>query len=453
MIYSVLLSYLLLVVVLLLLIIRGRNAWIPVFMILIIMMPIVMPSTASNLFLRGSVYRILGIILIIVLFIQSKNSIKIPEIGPIKYYLFFIASCCLSALFSISPIESLFRCFSYAEPLIWFFIALAVSYNYSEGFEKINKALMISLIFVLLIGSIQIVLQKDFLASIEFTQEKFLNEYVMDYIADKRTFSGRITASLGQPVYTAFFFIAVSVVPLYYFLTQNSNRLVYLLIILLLTLNIYTTGTRASYPVILFILLALILKYGIRNPRLIIFIVILVTLFGGFIITNETIDFLKQSYDISHINEANINTFLRIELTLRLLKLGLEKPFLGNGPGIIQKSSTGSEVSYMSTLEGLSGQENHFLVIFADTGFVGLFVYILFLIKLIKMLLKKVEDSENDKIFRFILLIVTIGFFAGSATVANLNTVPMIFLLILYGGFLGSQNRKLDKRLVNYDKI
>ena len=114
-----------------------------------------------------------------------------------------------------------------------------------------------------------------------------------------------------------------SVVPLYYFVTRSKWRIAFILVILLLVLNVYTTGTRASYPVILFVLSVLVLRFSRQAPRVAIMGGILAIVFAGFVVKKETVEYLKDSVDFTTVSDANANSLFRLELSARLFELGL----------------------------------------------------------------------------------------------------------------------------------
>jgi O-antigen ligase len=184
------------------------------------------------------------------------------------------------------------------------------------------------------------------------------------------------------------------------------------------------------------------LKYGMRSLKIVLLVAFVVFIFGTFALQEETIEYLARSFDLSEANEANANAFQRLQLTFGLLRLALDHLWFGLGPGMIQKASVGALVSYDVKFEGLAGMENHFLGIFADTGIVGLSVYLLFMIQWFLSLRRGSASLPNEiDTYRSLLFIVLLFFFLGSFTVSNVVSVPMIFLFISYGLYVGKVKR------------
>lgn len=408
----------------------------------IIFIPVLVPSVASDMFLRGSVFRLVGSGILIASLVYRNRGIEIPTLGPLIFYLLFVAVCLVSASMSASPLESTLRVVTYLEPFAFFLLALIVAFNFADGFGKINKWTLLSLLIVGGYGIVQVITQRDFLAEINFTRPMSFLGNGISYINDTRTFSGRVTSFLAQPVYTAFFFIVASTVPLYWFMTARK-KIIPAVIMIVLALLIYVTGTRAAYVVFVLILAFLIAWFRRRGLKIAVLVSVLAFVFLEFLASQRTLDYLGDSFDFTEQNQANVNALSRIDLTERLYILAQKSIWLGFGPGIIQKAATGGgEVSYSSQFAGMGGQENQYFTILADTGVLGLLAYVSFLVSWFYVLFKSRPDiPEELRIYGKILAFVSLGFFVGSLTVSNLTSVPMFGLFILYGGYIGALER------------
>jgi O-antigen ligase len=422
---------------------KGRGLGL-VLMLSIIFIPILVPSTASDVFLRGNIFRFVGIcIFFFILALSRSKKIHVPPLGPFSYYLLYVAVCLLSALVSADPAEAVFRSLTYLEPFAFFLLTLVVSYNDADGFQRIVRWVFLSTLIVVVYGLIQLLTQRDFLSEAGFTNQMSFLGAPINYLADRRTFSGRITTFLAQPVFAAFFFIVALIVALFYFLRDKPRKLFSALSVFSLILLTYTTGTRSAYIVLLLVFFLLFLIYGKRNLRFVALIILVAYVFVGFIISPDVFIYLKDSFDISGANKANVNALQRLDLTGRLYALALKNMWLGFGPGLIQKASIGTTLAYNPAFEGLGGQENQFFVILADTGLFGFAAYALFLWKWFSTVLRKEPNIKNDlKTFKILLAIVSASFFAGSLTVSNLTSVPMTFLFILFAAYYGRMEKE-----------
>ncbi|MEM2786125.1 MAG: O-antigen ligase family protein [Candidatus Nitrosotenuis sp.] len=419
-----------------------------VFTIIIVTMPILAPSVASQVFLRGNIYRLISVVIVLVLTLRFDSLWKtVANLWFVRLYLAFLVVCLISAMVSVEPVESVFRSLTYLEPLFYFFLAFVVAHEFPKGFEVGNKAIFTSLVMALAYGVFQIITQSDPLLEIGFRNHMTTTLFNVNYLEDKRTFSGRITSVFGQPVYAAFFFIATSHVLFYKFITARRGHFFHLALVFILLLAIFTTGTRAAYVVIALVLFLVMLHHGLRSLKFVFSVAIVVLLFVGVVLQDETVEYVRRSFDLSRADEFNANAFQRLALTGRLLELALESPSLGLGPGYVQKAATGTLTSYNPGFEGLGGQENHFFVILADTGVVGTVVYLMFLWTWFASL-KRVNRGISSSLdtYRSLLLIVLFCFFLGSFTVANLVSVPMIFLFVSYGLYVGkvAQNSEIE---------
>lgn len=435
------LSWLILLFIISLILFNPKKGFEKSFLVLIFFLPIFASSKTTEYFLRGTVIRAL-IIIIFICFLFKYKKLKIPKIGPFKYYLLFIFISIISALLSNYPGESLLRALTLFQSFILFLLSLVISYNYQHGFQKINKYLYLGFVVTLLIGLGELITQNKFLFELGFVPE-----YSVNYLNEIRTFSGRISSFIGQPVYASFYFMICLIFPFYLLLTNKNtkNKIIQIIIISVALLCIYTTGTRASYPVVIFILIMLMLKFSKKNKTILIFSLILfISLF--YIFSNILVkdrEFLRNSFDLKYDTEANINLRSRIELSSRLFEISKSNFLLGYGPGNVQKAAFGERLPYDSNFEGLAGLENHYLTILADTGFLGFFIYLLFILFLtIQLYLIKKEEEFYLSMYKYLLFIMLISLMIVSFTALNLVSLPMSILSILIGNYFGKFKRQ-----------
>ncbi|MDP1623925.1 MAG: O-antigen ligase family protein [Bacteroidales bacterium] len=378
---------------------------------------------------------------------MDNSQLSRPSLGPFNYYLVFIGFCLVSSLISKYPLEASLRSFTFIEPMLFFFFALVISANYANGFKDINKILYAGLLVTIVFAVIELITQKKILYD-----AGFVPKYSLVYQNELRTFSGRISSFIGQPIYAALYFFVALCIPVYLYIVSKSvtKKFGYILIILLLLLIMYATGTRAVIPaIVLFFLFAGLSFTKEKSSVLVISTVII--LVSATIIVQYVPGFVKyqqDSFTLKESNESNANLLARISIAEQMFKLFQKNIYFGNGPGNIQKEAAGFMVSYSSSREGLYGQENHFLAILSDTGIFGFTAYLIFLISSLYYLFRKQKNglgiiqSQELNAYRKMVVITYILFLAVSFSVSTISSLPNFVISILIGNYLGKLFRE-----------
>jgi len=435
-----LLSWIIIIIVFIMLL---SNRYYELILFVIFIIPFFSITETKEIFLRGNVVRPAILLTIISLFF-NKNHFIIPHLGVINTYIYFIIFSIISGLLSLYPLEAVYRAITWVVPYLCIIFSIVISYNFEDGFDRINKTIILSSLIVLLFAIQEIITQTHILYDLGFTRS-----YSVSYILEKRFFSlGRVSSFIGQPVYTAFYFLVILTLALFYYRSSSRNRKIYYLIFsIIIFITSILTGTRAilishfTFIILYFVLFNRYYKLKIILGLVLVGIILYLSLPK---ISNELF-YLNESFTMSTYTEKNANFIQRIELSNRLINLAGQNILFGFGPGIIQKMAFGDYLSYNFQFEGLAGLENHFAVILADTGLIGFIFYMFFIFKNFRFII--ISKSKINKLmyYREILLALLPAFFIGSFTVYNLSSVPMLILLLMVGNYYGKFYRELEK--------
>ena len=209
-------SWFLLFTILMLAFIPGKKAIITSVLLLIFFLPLLFATETRDVFLRGNVIRPIIVIIAIKIILDNSELIR-PSLGPFKYYLIFIAFCFISSLLSKYPLEASLRSFTFIEPMLFFFFALVVSANSDNGFKNVNQILYSGLFVTICFAMLELITQKKILYD-----AGFVPKYSLTYQNEFRTFSGRISSFIGQPIYAALYFFVALCIPVYYFIVSSA---------------------------------------------------------------------------------------------------------------------------------------------------------------------------------------------------------------------------------------
>lgn len=380
----------------------------------------------------------------------SKNKLIFPY-KNIKISLFcFIFFGIFSSLLSKYPIESLFRLFTYLEPLFWFVISY-YSFYYWGNIELVKKFFLflnLGIILFLIFGIIEYFYQSNILINYGI-----LIKSDVDYLSEIRFFeSGRLSSTLGQPVYASLFALTgIGIVNFSKRIFYKYSILLNILIILII-LFILLSGTRTSIVgLIIFLIFYFYFNYKLSYKF---FIYLLIFLLFSYLITfilfEELAVYLIESFNISnyYYTKENTNFLFRIDLTLNFLKLAFDNFFIGIGPGVIQKSFF---IFGDYTFYGFTGIENQFATLLLENGILGLIAFSLFLFFMIRELtIAKSNFYKNNDNYFYFLTINVISIFITllilSFTVYITNSIIFFYLFLLIGMILGYFNNQTNAK-------
>lgn len=180
----------------------------------------------------------------------------------------------------------------------------------------------------------------------------------------------------GYSVY--FIFILPFLVQRFFFSTGFVLRALYAALALLAVSGIVYLGSRASFVVVLFVILVLCFQYlRLLKPRLVGFL-----LAGAFLGLLLAVALVPQSYWARQRSMTDTKTSPSISMRLDFLNLSWElfkrKPLLGFGPGAFRDefATTNFALSAYETTEAFRMRaHNTYLEVLVGTGLIGLFFY------------------------------------------------------------------------------
>ena len=176
-------------------------------------------------------------------------------------------------------------------------------------------------------------------------------------------------------------------------LTQNQRwrkifRVLFLLSIIIIIINAIVAGSRQVFLLnipLYFILVSIRYIKKISKAKVMIYAILTIMFFyigNSFLMPLYDTSMLKQRFEMSEYKDD-----YRMTLTEKAITYGTENPFFGIGPGNFQQK----EVSF---------SHNSYTEIFAETGFVGLFLYCSILVSGLYVQLKRYILTK-DKVFLF----------------------------------------------------
>ena len=323
--------------------------------------------------------------------LHGRNRIQYRSPAIVAYFL-FVSAAVLSALASGAPGESLGRAVSYAEPGVWLAIGAACKPERAERQVKyllMGCAIGFALVVILSVPEVQ--QQRNYLV------ESGLVHSDRNYMSDRRLgVSGRVVSTLGQPVYGGIYAL-VCLCALHLLLRRGADRALTRLMLggLLLagSVFLFLTGTRAA---VLGFLLYPALFFGFARDRAALWKVLsFYALCIGAIITvvpGRFLEFFQTSFSLTAATQSSANVIGRLALTKRLFEIFLTHPFLGVGPGYIQKAvySHGA-----GSLLGLEGVENQYALLLAENGLLGFALYGAFAVVVLRAALGNSASKEG----------------------------------------------------------
>jgi O-antigen ligase len=229
-----------------------------------------------------------------------------------------------------------------------------------------------------------------------FLSAMFISEIVswsifMQFIQYKNIPSSDPSAFMHHSLYSIF--LVVTIVLLLYRLKQTNKLFIRIGIYLFLfsaILNLfYNSGRLGQVVLIVILLIWYLLEHGVKIKVLISYIVaIIISLNILYQISPNFHKRLNQSInalnDINNGNYANSSFGIRYNILHISKVLIAHKPILGYGIGADRKNLLDISSNYKQTefFSQLKHMHNGYLQILVDIGFVGLFLFLLFLVKM-----------------------------------------------------------------------
>lgn len=346
----------------------------------------------------------------------------------------FIAVNVLSGLAS-GQIESIFRAFTYIEPLLYYLLTFHVVTLNPANLKQALLAIIWGGLVAALFGLIEIVAQRPIvlLLGIPF----HIPELVGYLLTNRFGLSGRIVSTIGQPVYAALYFTVWLFITVYYvrMFLPKFKWLVYLVVPVGL-LVIFATGTLATFFALAPTLLVLLMLYA-RNVRIVLLLTLAVMLagIGIYLFLPGFLNFVQAAITLDPSQREAANALGRVSLTQGFFEVFLQNPILGNGPGLIQKGAQAGELPQV-----LAGLENQYAVILGDGGLAAGLTYLFFMAMAFR-LAWRIRHSSNRELRAgsSLLFALLIFYFVMAISVMAIVSTANSVLMVVMGGFAATE--------------
>lgn len=344
--------------------------------------------------------------------------------------------------------------------LIWSFITIIPSYNPTEGIIDWYKTLIFIISIINLTLIYRTIKNKQvfyltilFSLSIEsvYIFSKFIELYDF-YAPPLRAYSFiGFTSNLNVSAYS----ILIKIPIVLYVFLKNKNRIVRLWSLILMQIsifNIFIISSRSSILALSLILLLLVsyaiflkLKGNIQEnffyKRLIVFFLFsfLTISFHSLLYTNSDEIRLDKRMTSFDTNDSRSSYNFRIGFYKEAIQGFKDNPFFGVGIGNWKIFSIKYGSNRIREYQVPYNAHNDFLQAFAETGFIGGFLYFLILFGPLYILLKKIilgVKSGNEQHEEFILLLAFLIFICDSMfNFPRTRAINMVNLIFIYSYF------------------
>lgn len=399
-------------------------------MAFIVIRPLLDIFTYDDIFslngLRINLASLAGLLIILLtIYLLFKIGIKkIKERGlNVKIFwvwLMFLAINILSFLVSIDYANSLREVVRFLS-IFSFFILGSILINSASSLTKILKSILISALIPALTGIYHLI---------------FRGSIFVDY-------EGRLAATFAHPNMLAFYLFFVIAIALFIFLygfKKNILSYFYAFLGLLFFVPLMITYTRGAWLALILFLIVI----GIFKFRKILFISILF-----FSLTYISIPSLQSRVNNAfRINDYNSSISWRFDLYRDLWQYSQDRPWLGYGIDNASLVIAQNRDPHLGSAE----PHNDYLKILLETGYIGLIIYLMFLIILVLELFKKykLDQPIRVKYFNFFLIAIVIALSVASFGDNILNDTALQWSLwVVLGAFLSLNSypvRPLEKK-------
>lgn len=316
---------------------------------------------------------------------------KIPGTSLFVYYLVFLFAILLSAVFSDMPLSSLARTLTFIVPLMMGVMVLAAVMEKENGLQMIMRGMIIGSAIVIGYGIVELIIQKNLFL------EMGVLPWEEDYMSDVRFgISGRISSSVGQPIYAALYlFVMLPVILFYkkYYNDNYANKSLYIFLFILGIISILLTGSRSvMLPLAILPLVFLIFRHGTKVFKTKwLYYYIFGFMLLPVLLPKELLNFIIESFkDLNQLNIATTSAlYSRLELSEFFYELFKEHVFFGYGPGFIQKMAANVGMFW-----NLRGMENQYAALLVESGLLGFLAFMVFIFKAIRMSAATCRDNN-----------------------------------------------------------
>lgn len=247
-----------------------------------------------------------------------------------------------------------------------------------------------------------------------------VSEYLSDYSDDINRSMGRIFSTWSHPLYYNFYLGSFFLIVLS--LKNNINKALWYAVSAIILFNILTSGVRTTMVVLIPCVCILFIK-KIKLKTLILGAIISISAVNVvYIISDKYSDYLLSIVDSKKSESVGSNMDMRLEQLEGSVDCIKGNPIFGNGYNWTDyyKLKFGAHPKAI-TFESL------IFVIIADSGLIGFFIWIIFIILLIK-LTKSNFVRTDDRLVMYSL----IAFFITFTIITGLYSCMTLFILVFF---------------------
>lgn len=308
------------------------------------------------------------------IFILSKKGMKVISYifkGPFKFFILYMFYCCVTSLWSLDPIYTLYRSF---ELLIVLFLIGYIIYSINDIFNLKRVALFF--ILISMIGGIGQVLKRGNLSIEAF----HTNTYT-------------IVAAIGIifSYYQYHYFKKLKIIRLY-----NLARITLLISILGLLVG---TSSASNVSFLVGILVLIFLKRGMDKTKFFVILLIIIIINFWYVFSDYLMALLFPNKEMSDIISGTGRTYM----WQYYIDGFLQNPIFGYG------FPSGEKMGSLFGWEVTSSTHNMLLSVAVNTGTIGLILYLIFIKNYTVFLIRKLKISSEVKYSFAIWVIIVIN--------------------------------------------
>jgi len=369
----------------------------------------------------------------------------------------------LTLIWIITKREEIFKTPNFLIIFLFLFISLASILSSQYQFTSLKEWIRIASFFAIYFLTFYLIKSKN---DLQLVQKTFLVSAIIPCfmglwqiitktgLSDESSFL-RIYGNFTQPNVFSYFLVIILTLLIYFFITVNNQKIkkIYLLFIILNFILLILTYSRGAWLAFSTILLLLgVLKYRklLLKSLVIIFLsVVLILSINWFIPKDYNSSSILNFNPSRRITESfslkqNSSISWRIELWGQMLNVFWEKPILGHGIGSFEKESFRKRGFYAGSYEA----HNDYLRLAIELGLVGLTIYILLILIILKNIIKIYKNlyDEDLKIFCLCFLCLFVSLFLASF-IENILRNTIIQWLFWSWAALVFKSQKIEQKL------
>lgn len=353
----------------------------------------------------------------------------------------FIGSQFLALLFSLNKLISVKHFFMKVEFILLFFITLTI-FRSIDDIKKIVRFWIVSCFFVNLYGILENIVGRNYLYELNLIPTN-IAYYIRD---DIRGGFGRSSSIFGQPIAYGFYLIILFY--FYIFLLKQGmlKRSWYIVLNIIHIIAIFLTISRSIWVAFIISLFFFTSLWGFRRksyfaqilPIILIGILLLFPLSRG-----KLYDFAARSFSSYYEESSNIRA--RIGMIKAASIVVRERYLTGLGPGYPWHMRE----KYLSEGYDFHSYENTFLLLFLESGLLGLSSFILFILASLNWnykMARKAKALPEIRLFISSVFSILVGYLIMTFTVnvfGFYNLQHMIMVVLAFAIIIISNRQDL----------